>query len=427
MQVAVTLISEKLAHARGGEVVLYKRGDSKKWQARFKLKDLKWHRIATKQANLQYAAQTACEAYDRARFLFDEKIPISSKRFDTVAKHAIAEMEGQIASGNGKPVYNDYITSINKYLIPFFGNYHLNTIGYEELEKFSKWRLKQMGRAPVQSTVTTHNSALNRVWDYALQRGWITQVQVPKMKNNGAKGTAREAFSLSEYKSLTSYMPHWVDKAHTEKSNMMRRLLREYVLILANTGIRHGTEAKSLRWRDIEWIEKDGHKYLQLTVSGKTGKRQAIARHNTQDYLQRLQMLRPHLAKYSFDTLLKKKINEKVFVLEDGTETNNLAGTFRGLMKDSGLDKDRDVKEKRSLYSLRHSYAHMSILREQMDVYTLAKQMGTSVKMIELHYGHLHPAQKADVIAGRRHGKHRLNKAEEVPVKQAKPKLKVVK
>ena len=36
-----------------------------------------------------------------------------------------------------------------------------------------------------------------------------------------------------------------------------------------------------------------------------------------------------------------------------------------------------------------------------MDVYTLTKQMGTSVKMIELHYGHLQPAQKANVIAGK--------------------------
>lgn len=426
MKISVTLVNPNLAHARDGEVVLYKRGDSKRWQARYKLKDLKWHRVATKHVNLQYAAQAACESYDRARFLFDEKIPVSSKRFDTVAKLAVKELEEQIASGNGKPVYNDYITSINKYLIEFFGNYHLNTIGYEELEKFNKWRIKKMGRVPVQSTVTTHNSALNRVWDYALQRGWITQTQVPKLKNNGAKGTAREAFTLSEYRSLTSYMPHWVDKAHTAKSNMMRRLLREYVLILANTGIRHGTEAQSLRWRDIEWITKDGERYLQLTVTGKTGKRQAIARHNTQDYLQRLQMLRPHLARYSFDTLLKKKINEKVFVLEDGTATNNLAGTFRVLMKDSGLDKDRGPKEKRSLYSLRHSYAHMCILREQMDVYTLAKQMGTSVKMIELHYGHLHPAQKADVIAGRRHGKHRLATAEEAPIKQ-KQKLKAVK
>jgi hypothetical protein len=110
VKIDVVIKSENLAHARGGEVVLYKRGDSKRWQARYKLKDLKWHRLATKQQNLQYAAQVACEAYDRARFLFEANVPISSKRFDVVARLAIDEMEAQIASGHGKPVYNDYIT-----------------------------------------------------------------------------------------------------------------------------------------------------------------------------------------------------------------------------------------------------------------------------------------------------------------------------
>jgi len=38
-----------------------------------------------------------------------------------------------------------------------------------------------------------------------------------------------------------------------------------------------------------------------------------------------------------------------------------------------------------------------------MDVHTLAKQMGTSVKMIEQHYGHLNPTMQADIIAGKRH------------------------
>ncbi len=425
MKVDVTLKSEKLAHARGGEVVLYKRGDSKKWQARFKLKDLKWHRLATKQQNLQYAAQTACEAYDRARFLFEANVPISSKRFDVVARLAIEEMEALIASGNGKSVYNDYITVTKKYLIPFFGNYNLTSIGYEELKKFGTWRIKTMGRTPVLSTITTHNSAMNRVFDTALERGWIAQAQVPKLKNNGKKGTAREAFSLSEYKSLTSYMPSWMDKGHTEKTNQMRRLLRDYVLVLSNTGIRHGTEAMSLRWRDIEWITKDGERYLQLTVNGKVGKRTAIARHNTQDYLRRIQERTPNIAQLTFDALLKKKLNQKVFVLEDGTETNSLAGTFRILMRDSGLDKDREVKEKRTLYSLRHTYAHMSILNESMDVYTLAKQMGTSVKMIEQHYGHLNPAQKADVIAGKRMGSKKKT-VEQVAVAD-KPKLELVK
>ena len=184
----------------------------------------------------------------------------------------------------------------------------------------------------------------------------------------------------------------------------MRRLLRDYVLILANTGIRHGTEALGLCWRDIAWITKSGERYLQLTVNGKTGKRTSIANHNTQDYLHRIQERRSNIAHLSFDNLLKKKLNEKVFVLEDGTATNSLAGTFRNLMRDSGLDKDRVPKEKRTLYSLRHTYAHFALLTDKMDVYTLARQMGTSVKMIEQHYGHLNPAMKADVIAGKRMG-----------------------
>jgi len=321
-------------------------------------------------------------------------------------------------------VYNDYIAVIKKYLIPFFGSYNLNTIGYEELKRFDTWRRKEMGRQPVLSTITTHNSAMNRVYHTAVERGWIAQTQVPKLKNTGIKGVAREAFSLSEYKSLTSYMPHWIDGGHTAKTAQMRRLLRDYVLILANTGIRHGTEALGLCWRDIAWITKNGERYLQLTVSGKTGKRTSIANHNTQDYLHRIQERRSNIAHLSFDNLLKKKLNEPVFLLEDGTATKSLAGTFRNLMRDSGLDKDRVVKEKRTLYSLRHTYAHFALLTDKMDVYTLARQMGTSVKMIEQHYGHLNPAMKADVIAGKRMG---ATKNSTTKKNATQTKLKVVK
>ena len=422
--IAVTLVNESLAHARNGEVVLYKRGDSKRWQARFKLKDLKWRRLATKHTNIQYAAETACEAYDRARFFFAENIPIVSKRFDVIARVTVDELLGQITAGHGKVVYKDYVTTIKKYLIPFFGSYNLNTIGYEELQRFDTWRRKEMGRQPVLSTITTHNSAMNRVYHTAVERGWIAQAQVPKLKNTGIKGVAREAFSLSEYKSLTSYMPHWIDEGHTAKTAQMRRLLRDYVLILANTGIRHGTEALGLCWKDIAWITKSGERYLQLTVNGKTGKRTSIANHNTQDYLHRIQERRSNIAHLSFDNLLKKKLNEKVFLLEDGAATNSLAGTFRNLMRDSGLDKDRVAKEKRTLYSLRHTYAHFALLTDKMDVYTLARQMGTSVKMIEQHYGHLNPAMKADVIAGKRMGGKRTVAATKA---ETTTKLKMVK
>lgn len=93
-------------------------------------------------------------------------------------------------------------------------------------------------------------------------------------------------------------------------------------------------------------------------------------------------------------------------------DSDNLSGTFSQLMLDSGLDKDKAAKQKRTLYSLRHTYAHFAILNEQMDVYTLAAQMGTSVKMIIGPLRTLKPSMKADVIAGKKMGNKKEAKDE---------------
>jgi hypothetical protein len=50
--------------------------------------------------------------------------------------------------------------------------------------------------------------------------------------------------------------------------------------------------------------------------------------------------------------------------------------------------------------------------------------MGTSVKMIEQHYGHLQPSQQADVIAGKR---MTPRKTTSVKRTETPTKLKVVK
>ena len=82
-------VTDTLIHLRDGDVVLYRRENSGKWQARYKLKN-KWHRISTKERSLDFASKMACEAFDRARFLDDEDIVITSKKFGAVAK-AVAE------------------------------------------------------------------------------------------------------------------------------------------------------------------------------------------------------------------------------------------------------------------------------------------------------------------------------------------------
>ena len=47
--------------------------------------------------------------------------------------------------------------------------------------------------------------------------------------------------------------------------------------------------------------------------------------------------------------------------------------------------------------------------------------------MIELHYGHLHPAQKANVISGKRMGIKKKSFATEGKVNEEKAKLERVK
>ncbi len=96
-------------------------------------------------------------------------------------------------------------------------------------------------------------------------------------------------------------------------------MLREYVLFLANTGIRHGTEVINLKWKNLEYfIDKDGQRYLVINVDGKRGKREAIARQNTTDYLERLKDLNPKLKKLTLDQIIDKRINTHLFLSASG-------------------------------------------------------------------------------------------------------------
>jgi len=82
-------------------------------------------------------------------------------------------------------------------------------------------------------------------------------------------------------------LPHWINKTQNPKAVHMLELLRDYVLIMANTGMRHGTEAPNLKWQHITQFEDKGQSYLEMSVSGKTGRRDIICRSGTINYLKR--------------------------------------------------------------------------------------------------------------------------------------------
>jgi integrase len=55
--------------------------------------------------------------------------------------------------------------------------------------------------------------------------------------------------------------------------------------------------------------------------------------------------------------------------------------------------------QNRTLYSLRHTYARLELLRNSTDIHTLSKQMGNSAAMIERHYSKLTATMAAERLA----------------------------
>jgi integrase len=111
-------------------------------------------------------------------------------------------------------------------------------------------------------------------------------------------------------------------------------------------------------------------------------------------YLKRIQSRFADLNSMTFDELLEAKLDVHVFRLRNGLQTNNLNQSFEQFLKFVGLLKDK-FGDNRTLYSLRHTYATMTLMRGQVGIHDLARQMGTSVVMIERHYSHLNSAMKA--------------------------------
>ncbi len=393
----LTAVEPPLIHLRDGEVVLYRVSRSSYWQARIRLLTPKWIRFSTRQRNQIDAACVACERYDEARYRERLGLAPTLKRFEDIGRACIEDLEREMAAGAGKRVYTAYIGVIQRYFIPYFGQMYLTSISAKDMLAFEAWRNQQMGRTPRASTLLNFSSALNRIHQTAVARGWISErVPLPKLQGKGEKGQARPAFSEAEIQKLRDHLRDWHLQV-TGKTAEMRRLLRDLVDVLLLTGMRQGTESMNLQWRHIDWHEDKGVRYLRIWVSGKTGPRWLIAKHECAAALARLHDAQPPLAGMSFEALIAAKLNRKVFCFEDGSQPYEFTHVFRRLLAELGMSKN-EAGLARSLYSLRHSYATRELLGG-MDIHTLAKQMGTSVVMLERHYSKLVATMAAERLA----------------------------
>jgi integrase len=394
--------SSETVVVRPEQIRLVRRQNSKKWQVHYKIDGIKtWFRKSVQSTDVDEAVKIAERMWMKATFDHEEGRPVISKKFKPVAEVVLRRLEEEIKAGTAKPIARDYVSALNLYLIPFYGNFNVDSIKPATVSQFHSWRKEKVGRQLSSSAQNNHNAAFNLVMDESVQRGYLTDYHRPSTKNTGAESERRAEFSHEELEALIKYSPKFIADGRTDRTRMIRQVLAQaYLPFLAATGIRAGTESENLEWRHIDVEIVNGQPILHVRLQqGKLGARNFVAHNSCWRILEVMRQISPDLRDIPLEEVFKQRIAQKVFRLSDGSVPDNWNKPFRQMLEDSNLLKCPITDKERSLYSLRHYYATQRLL-EGIPIHDLAQQMGTSVLMIQKHYSHLTPLMKATQFAG---------------------------
>jgi integrase len=256
------------------------------------------------------------------------------------------------------------------------------------------------------STIRFEMSIFGAIMSYAISKRYTPASNRfesrPKLKT-----MRRDEFSQEEYRRLHTVARSWVKEAVRPSSTWYRTVAYNFILIMCNTGMRP-SEAKNLRWRDITTaLDRDKRELVVLSVSGKGKSRKLVAPKSVGDYLDRIKAI----AKAAGP-------DDPVFTTVTGAPAKSL---YQAMVEDLLVRaelRNGPSGIPRSTYCFRHTYATFR-LGEGVDVYFLAEQMGTSVKMIEDHYGHVNTVKHADLVLQGMGGWDQLAPANEVPATSA--------
>lgn len=397
-----------------GKVHLYKRDNSRFWQCSTYMGGRN-HRVSTKQETLTLAKEFATEWYmavyiDAKRTTHTSRINHLAQKFgysDDAPEYAVAPYRTPrkqkapsgptfkeaaekfiaeysiITQGQRNEVWaKNHEMRVNVHLIPFFGDKPVKAInaGLVQEYRIARQTNGYKGRTPSRSTLHHETVTLRLVLKTAHRYGWIDSVpDISAPYKTSGKVTHRAWFSPDEYKMLYEATRERAKNPSRERYKFVWEDLHDYVLFMANTGLRPD-EAGRLEYRDVtEVTDQDtGERLLEIEVRGKRGVGYCKSMPGAILPIQRM----------------KKRHNGQPTDLIFGKTPRT---ALNKVLDDLKLKYDRDGNV-RTAYSLRHTYICLRLM-EGADIYQIAKNCRTSVEMIEQFYAaHLKNTLDASAI-----------------------------
>lgn len=398
-----------------GKVLLYTRNGI--FQARVYKGNRQYINRSLKTHKLDDARKLAVKFLHEIEFRQKEQLPLQQRSFGDVINEYVKLREQQYLQSQKAGVnttrkqetskYMLYqIKRVSKFWLAYCGKTAVNRIDDAKLADYIQWRKDYYHRLPkdqiprgakvdpTDSTLVWETTLAKTLLKFAHSRGYRGNTQLPTWRYKKEKRIVRPAFTPAEYKRVYEQMRKWIWETKDTEYRYTRELLRDYVLILANSGMRVG-EANNMKESDVEpFVDELGRRNFMLRVKGKTGTRIVIPRVGAVRYIERVfernKLRREEEEKGARTTRSpKRKVDSKngdwFFAMYDGSKIKTLIDQFQTVLKAINLLENR-YGERFTLYSLRHFYA-VSRIRKRIPIYDIAANMGTSVQMIEQYYG----------------------------------------
>ena len=362
-----------------GRVILYKRSDLKnpKWQVRIRVPNAAGYKVVSaKTEDLKEAERCALNLYEETYLHVKSGGSVQSKTFKQVYEEWVKYVTTMGHTRRGGS-WESTINRVGLYALPFFGSKKIDTIGPVDFGDYWAWRKKNFTRKqPSNGTLRRERTSILPVFKFAVSRGYISAM--PNTEPPKANLERRPTFTQDEWRTIYTKARAWVVEGESKATWRQRFMTQQYILVLANTGLRVG-ELRGLRWSDLRTVNTPDGNRLIAEVRGKTGGREVAFQSGADEYIKRIYNMRvEELSEAPPD-------DEVVFCHRDGTQIGTMKNAFISLLKFAGVPIERNGGS-RTIYSLRHFYATMR-LSNDTSPFLLAKQMGTSVDMLEKFYG----------------------------------------
>ena len=357
----------------GGKLHVYRRENSTHWQCATYIGGRNW-RVSTKEESLALAKDFAQDWFLDLMGKSRAGVLKSGKTFQQAADLFVREFE-VITAGERNPLYLPMMKRLLRvHLLPFFGNRLVSEIMPGLVQEYRVHRMTSrvdrktgLPKRPARATIHLEIVTLRQVIKAAYRHGWIQYLpDLSTPYKASGKISHRAWFSPEEYKQLYQATRERAKNTTNPFHKKIREDLHDYVLFMANTGLRPD-EAARLEFRDVAIVtdEATGERILEIEVRGKRGV--GYCKSMTGAVMPFLRLRKRN----------KQNPTDRLFERTPRAVLNAVLDKLK-------LKFDRDGN-RRTPYSLRHTYICFRLM-EGADIYQVAKNCRTSVEMIETFY-----------------------------------------